>query len=659
MKINPEKILSIINSRDDKAISGRQLLSALKLPPGARRMLHRQMRELERQGLLRRGRGGRYVLVESRSLQEGTLSLNRRGDGLIRLPDDETVRIPNRFLCGAGECDKVRFATLRRDRMNRLNGKVIEIVERSGKLIVGMYQRGRNEDFVLPVDASFSQPIPIAPVRDKNLKSSDLVVVKPVSVPGRTSEVRGELVTRLGASDDPVAEIKGVAYRFALPVDFPPEALAELDAIKDEIRSEDLAARKDLRELPFVTIDGETARDFDDAVTVIDDGETARLFVAIADVSHYVAPGGALDSSALERGTSVYFTGYCIPMLPEKLSNDICSLRPDVDRMVMVAEMLFNRKGQRQRSRFYPAVIRSRARMTYNDVQEYLDQPGTGDSSTESIHLGQLRPMLQLSKALTRLRMERGSLDFEIPEAEVLLNSAGRPASVSPVVRLASHRIVEEFMLAANEAVAEFLAECNREFPYRIHEPPEPTDFTALNQYLKLHSLNKLTTDHDLHSDLQHLVDSIDGESSKKIVSRMLLRSMKQARYSCDNEGHYGLAAEKYCHFTSPIRRYPDLVVHRVLKQTLSNEKPTFGKKELARVADQASRSERTAVDAERDVMSMYLCRCMEDTVGMIFSGHVSGVHTIGLFEHLCMLLLFLLTHQFEPVSKRYLPVMN
>lgn len=635
MKLTPEKIIEVISGRDGRSMSSRELLTVFNLPSGARRILQRQLRELERQGLLRRVRGGRYALVESRKVLEGVLSLNRRGDGMIQLPDSDMVRISNRFLGGAGSGDRVRFALLQRDRMNRLNGKVLTVIERSLKRVVGSYQRGRDEDFILPVDASFSQPIMVDRQKNAGIEPGDWVVVEPLPGDNDARTVRGKLIERLGSPSDPAVEMQAVACRFSIPLHFSPEVNNEAGQVDEEVHADEIAIRQDLRQLPFVTIDGETARDFDDAVTISHEGDLFRLYVAIADVSHYVLPDSAIDQSAFERGTSVYFPGYCIPMLPEALSNEICSLKPGVDRLVMVAELLFNQKGERQKSSFYPGVIRSRARMTYHEVQDYLNRDdGTLSSHTDE-HIRQLGPMLTLSAQLTRLRMQRGSLDFEIPEPEVVLDSNGRPETFQCSDRLDSQRIIEEFMLAANEAVAGFLCDHNRDFPYRIHEPPESTAFTVLNHYLAANSLNQLNFNHDLHPDMQKLINSVEGAAQRKIVSRMLLQSMKQARYSVENEGHYGLAAEKYCHFTSPIRRYPDLLVHRILKQVLLDEKAAPGKKRLIEMAEQSSRRERVAVNAERDVMAMLSCRFMEERIGKIYSGTVSSVQKFGLFVEL------------------------
>ncbi len=635
MKLTQQEIMAVFHRGRGKNLTAREVMAALRLPREGKRTLHRMLRDLERQGLLGRIRGGRYALSPAAKQHEGIVTLGRRGDGFIDSEKGGRVRIPPRYLGGAFDGDRVRYVLLRRDRMNRLNGRVTEIVERAGKPLVGQFQRGRSEQFVLPVDDSFSQPIRVGAEIPPGLKPGDWVVVRPATGPAKGA-LQGEIVEVLGDPADPAVELMAVAARHDIPLRFPAKVVAAAGSLDPAIGPAELAGRKDLRHLPFVTIDGETARDFDDAVTLREENNRFRLFVAIADVGHYVPQGSVIDRAACERGTSAYFPGFCIPMLPEALSNDLCSLRPGVDRLVMVAELLFDRDGERRSSSFYPAVINSRARLTYNQVQDDLDRhPDRYPSGETAEHLEQLPAMLELSKILTAMRTRRGSLELDLPEPEIVLDASGRPQAIGFAARLATHRIIEEFMLAANEAVATYLAGSGRELPYRIHEPPDPGDFGALNSYLAARSGRKVVFDHDLHFDLQELIRSIEPESEKRIVSRLLLRSLKQARYSAENIGHYGLAAELYCHFTSPIRRYPDLMVHRILKQCLAGVRRTESGESLAALAEHCSRRERIAVDAEREVQSLLACRFMEDKVGNSYEGTVGSVLKFGIFVEL------------------------
>jgi len=635
MKLTQNDIIAAVRSSKRSSLSIRELMTTLNLSAANKKNLHRQLRELERQRLLVRVKGGRYAPGRSPELLEGIFSLGRRGEGWIETQDGRRVRISERFRGAAADGDRVRYTVLRRDRMNRLNGKVVSVVERSGKLVVGVYQPGRTDDYVLPVDASFNQPLLVDRGGALDPQPGHWVVVRPVTTSARDQAMRGELVDVLGDPADPKVEMMAAACRFSIPLHFPDSVLREAAKADSYCSAEELAGRQDLRDLPFVTIDGETARDFDDAVAVVPLGDGFRLWVAIADVSHYVQPGSVLDRAAYERGTSVYFPGYCIPMLPEKLSNDVCSLNPEVERLVMVAEICFSRQGVRSEATFYPGVIQSRARLTYTQVEAYLNDPEKSSLEERLPHLDQLLSMRKLAELLTAMRQRRGALELDIPEPVAILDSLGHPLTIRYAERLASHRIIEEFMLAANEAVADYLERNKRDFPFRIHEPPEAADFAALNNHLVAHGRRRIDSGHDLHADLQQLIRSIDDEPQKRVISRMLLQSLKQARYSVDNVGHYGLAAEKYCHFTSPIRRYPDLLVHRVLKQCLLGEPPDLSREKMAGHAEFSSRRERLAVDAERDVQAMLACRFMLDKVGDTYAGTISSVQKFGLFVEL------------------------
>ena len=633
MKLKSENILRAIKAFHAESIGGRQLMSALNLPAGARRILQRQLRELERQGLIRRMRGGRYALSDSSEVLEGVITFNRRGAGLIRNAEGESVRIPDRYLGGALDGDLVHYVLIRRDRMNRPNGKVVKVVERSARPVVGVYQHSRDGGFIVPVDSANGQPIAVTEC-ELNVQSGDWVVVRLVAGKNKSCITGCEIIERLGAATDPAVQIKAVACRFSIPLHFPDAVIKESEKISEKISSAELSGRVDLRSLPFITIDGETARDFDDAVTVTAENNAIRLYVAIADVSHFVTAGSSLDQSAYARGTSVYFPGFCIPMLPEKLSNGVCSLKPDVDRLVVVAELLIDQAGLTTQTEFYPAVICSSARMTYHEVQATLERSEISEENSAA-HLYQLKQLRELAARLSRMRRQRGALDMDIPEPEIMIDSSGSVETVKTAERLEAHRIIEECMLAANEAVAEFISEHNIDLVYRIHEPPDQEDLGRLNKYLDGLSVPKLNSGPGLQAGMRQLVESAAELTDRRLISRMMLQSMKRARYSVENPGHFGLAAKKYCHFTSPIRRYPDLLVHRILKEILAGQNANMGKNDLIQRAEQASKSERLAVDAERDVTALYLCQFLEPRTGEEFSGVISSVQKFGFFVEL------------------------
>jgi len=461
-----------------------------------------------------------------------------------------------------------------------------------------------------------------------------VVVVQIRVYPQSGRPAQGVISRILGDQSDPKVEVLVAAHRFGLPHEFSSVALQEAAGIAQQVNESELAGRQDLRTLPFVTIDGETAKDFDDAVALTETADGYRLWVAIADVGHYVRPGSALDREALDRGTSVYFPGQCLPMLPEPLSNGICSLMPGADRLVMVAEMRFDHTGERTRCNLFPAVMHSRGRLTYTAVQAFFDRDEQWPTDSPEI-FAQLLSMQKLARCLIRRRVRRGGLDFELPEADILLDEKGRTIGVRKLERLFAHRLIEEFMLAANEAVATELEQRGCDLLYRVHEPPAREKLEDFQQFVA-HFNYGLQLDSKVVSPhvLQDLLAEVAGKPEAKAINQLLLRSLKQACYAADNLGHFGLAIEHYCHFTSPIRRYPDLVVHRVLRSTLLG-RASYSHKELAALGEELSHKERRAMDAERDVVSLKKCQYMTDHLGEDFSGVVCGVQPYGLFVEL------------------------
>jgi ribonuclease R len=392
--------------------------------------------------------------------------------------------------------------------------------------------------------------------------------------------------------------------------------------------------------------------DFDDAVAVRrEESGRIRLWVAIADVGYYVAPESPIDLEAFERSTSVYFPGYCIPMLPEALSNEICSLKPGVDRLALTAELLFDREGHRVSSRFYRAVIRSRARLTYSEVRDMVVGEDAATIERYAELFPQLQDMKELALGLMKMRRQRGSLDFDLPEAEIVLSLRGRPEDIVRAERNLAHRIIEEFMLAANEAVATFLSEKEVPLPFRIHEPPNLEKMQDFQEFVAHLGYGLVLGRDGVDSRrLQELLAEVEGKPEEQLVNQVLLRSMKRAIYSAENAGHFGLAADLYCHFTSPIRRYPDLVVHRILCELLERGKLSEGRlaawhRRLPGIAEQSSRNERRAMEAERDIIDLKKCQFMLDKVGQEFRAFVSGVQPFGLFVELAEIFVEGLVH--------------
>jgi len=630
------EILEYFRLEEGRPRQERDLLRHFRANGRARRDLLRRLEELVTEGALVRLRGDRYALPRPSDLVAGRISLHRDGFGFVT-PDSGTggdLFIPARFLGGAMDGDRVQVAVARGSRGESREGRVVKILERSVVELIGIFRAGRDQGVLVPFGKEAGQRFEVPPGSSCGAEAGQVAVGRIESYPLPDLPGRVRIVRVLGAADDPEVEIRTQAYRFGLPDEFSAAALQQAEAIPREVGREDLVGRTDLRDHPFVTIDGETAKDFDDAVALVEEGGRCRLWVAIADVAWYVKAGSALDRDALSRGTSVYFPGTCLPMLPERLSNGICSLNPGVDRLVLVAEMAFDREGTRLQESFYPAVINSRERLTYTRVQEFLDR-GIPWPARDPAVFPQLQAMAELTRSLNRRRQARGSLDFELPEAQILLDEDGRPVEIRKAPRLFAHRLIEEFMLAANEAVAAFLEGRHSALLYRVHEPPAREKLEDFQQFVAHfnHGL-KLEAEGVRPQELQRLLAEVHGLPEEKVINQVLLRSMKQASYSTENSGHFGLATECYCHFTSPIRRYPDLVVHRALRRCLQ-KKPLSSADLSAELGEDLSWKERRAMEAERDLAALKKCQFMAGRIGEGFDGVVSGVQPFGLFVEL------------------------
>jgi ribonuclease R len=634
MKILEQKIISLLKKKSKRSFGRRELADLLNLSRGERKLLPKVLRQLQHHQQVEE-RKGRYRLKQLAKQVEGIFTQADKGYGFLRSDDSaqEDLFIPARHCGSAMDGDRV-VASLRYSMRDRRSfGDIVRIVERAHTRLVGQYQLQGRSHVVWPLKRQLGGPFHIKP--QANLEPGQVVEVEIERYAEGHQPARGRLLEVLGAVDDPWVDIKTVIRTQSLPHQFSAAALEEALGLASDVPAEEVEGRKDLRGLPFVTIDGETARDFDDAVALQKEGETYRLWVAIADVAHYVTPGSALDSDALERGTSVYFPGFCLPMLPESLSNGICSLRPDEERLTLTAELLFNARGDLLHSTFYPAVIRSQARLTYTQVAAVLDDPEQSLLTQELT--AQLLLMAELSVCLTKMRHQRGSLDLEIPEVEVVVDARGQALDLSKVERNQAHRLIEEFMLAANEAVAAFLRDKGWGFLYRIHEPPALEKLEDLQQLAAECGVGLVIAKQGLQRQLQQLLSQVADKPEGRLVNQQLLRSLQQARYSPDNAGHFGLAADCYCHFTSPIRRYPDLIVHRILKLALAGRPQSQGliRPRLEALGTECSAKERRAMQAERDLVELRRCQLMRERVGEEFSGIISSVTEFGFFVEL------------------------
>lgn len=622
-----------------KGLRKRELAQRLALRGTQHKQLARLLDKLVAAGRIEERRGS-YRLA-SKVMAEGLYSASDRGYGFVAVEGrQDDLFIPARHTGSAMDGDRVKAVVRRSARDRRTYGEIVDILSRAHDRMVGIYQQHQGQGLVLPQGIRQARPVRVKPA--EGVASGDVVLVAIDQFARGETFAAGHILERLGSSGDPQTDIAAVVYSKNLPHVFSPAALQEAAALGHGIDDAELIGRTDLRDIPLVTIDGETAKDFDDAVAAVREADGYRLWVAIADVAHYVAPDSALDRDALERGTSVYFPGFVLPMLPEALSNGICSLNPQVDRLVMTAELRLGRQGDVQEANFYPAVMNSRARLTYTRVAATLD----GDTSAVPEDLViPLQVLDELAAVLARRRAEGGSLDLDIGETEIRVDANGRPLDVVKVERNRAHRLIEELMLAANQAVARYLAKKGKAFLYRVHDAPDQQKLEELQQ-LAADCGHGFVLGADLHGALQGLLGAVRDTPEGRLINEHLLRSLQQAIYSPHNIGHFGLAAEDYCHFTSPIRRYPDLQVHRELKRTLEHAGASgLSIARLEQLGAACSSQERRAMEAERDIKQLRCCQIMEKRTGEEFTGIIVSVTEFGVFVELDELLIEGLVH--------------
>ncbi len=614
----------------------RELYHLLNIPTADRKEFRTLIKRLTKEGRLIHIKGKRYGLPEQMQLVTGRLKVHPDGYGVLEPeePKKPVVHVPPNRLKGALDGDKV-IVRVETPHRKRPEGTVIRILERARRYIVGFFYRGRRVSTVIPEDERLPFEILIPPEATKGAQDGEMVVAEITDFsPGRRIP-EGRIVEVLGDPEELSTQLKAVIYKYELPHRFSRAVKEELKALPDEVTPEDMAGREDLRKIPFVTIDGETAKDFDDAVYVRKLPKGWRLYVAIADVAHYVAKGSALDKEAYARGTSVYFPGTVVPMFPEKLSNHLCSLNPYVDRLAMVVVIDFDREGNRRRVRFTEAVIKSHERLTYNLVKAIVVDKEPALRKKYRRLLTPLENAARLCTLLREKRLARGSIDFDLPEPEVVLDTQGQPEDIVRRERHFAHFIIEEFMIAANEAVAEFLTEKGYPILYRVHEAPDMEKLKEFVDFAATLGLHLKLPPQPEPSWFQMVIELVEGKPYAYLVNTILLRCLKQAKYSPDNIGHFGLASECYCHFTSPIRRYPDLVVHRALKAALKKKKPPYFLEQLEEMGKHLSERERVAMEAEREALDRVRVMLMKEHVGEVFEGVISAVTSFGFFVEL------------------------
>jgi ribonuclease R len=591
----------------------------------------RRLGAMQRDGQLVINRRGDLCLPDKIELKAGRVEGHADGFGFF-IPDDASgdMFLSEKEMHQVLHGDRVMCREHGLDRRGRKEGKIVEVLERANSRVVGRLYREHGHQWVVAENKRINQDIIIPPTESLKVGFGQVVTVEIVEQPTKHAPAMGRIVDVLGNYADPGMEIEIALRKHDLPFEFPKEVSAQARKLPKGVTKRDLEGREDVRDLPLVTIDGEDSRDFDDAVYCEPMGRGFKLWVAIADVSHYVQPGSPLDREAYERGNSVYFPRRVIPMLPEELSNGLCSLNPKVDRACMVCEMEIASTGTIKKYRFFPGVMHSKARLTYTQVWDWLNEPGKAPADKAGL-LPHIENLNKLFHVLLKARGKRGAIDFETLETKMLFDEVtGKIEKIVPYARNDAHRIIEECMLAANVCASEFLKKRKHATLYRIHEGPTLIKLKALHEFMAEFGFVLAGGDDPHAKDYADLLAKIKGRPDEQLLQTVMLRSLQQAVYSPENMGHFGLAYESYTHFTSPIRRYPDLLVHRAIRACLDGE--TYQPGNWETIGAHCSMTERRADEATRDVVSWLKCYYMRDKLGEEFDGVISGVTSFGIF---------------------------
>jgi ribonuclease R len=633
-----EYIMNVLNDYG-RPMPKKQLIDKLELEASSKQeALGFRLKAMLRDGQIMQDRRGRLCLMQKINLQRGTVMGHPDGFGFF-IPDDgaEDLLISAKEMRSVMHGDIVLAYQMGLDRRGRPEAKIHEVLEHANATVVGRFFSEHGVGFVLPDSKRLTQDISIPTEMVNGAKNGQMVLVELIVFPSQRAQAIGKIIHVLGEHMAPGMEIQVALYAHGIPFEWPEDVLNEVARIPQKVSEADCKGRVDLRKLPFVTIDGEDAKDFDDAVYCYAKPKGGfQLYVAIADVSHYVREHTALDKEAARRGNSVYFPGKVIPMLPEALSNGLCSLNPEVDRLCMVAELAISEDGKISRSRFYRAVIHSHARLTYTQVANWLSLGHAEDKYED------LWPMLKslhtLYEVLCVTRRLRGAMDFETSETRIEFDEDKKIKCIVPVIRNDAHKLIEECMLAANVAVARFLEKSSIPTLYRVHAVPEEEKVKALKQFLGEFGLLLGGGKKPSPKDFQEVLTKIQDRPEKHLIEMVMLRSLKQAQYVEANAGHFGLAYSAYTHFTSPIRRYPDLLIHRALAHLLEDkfvDTFNYSHEDMSRLGKHASMTERRADEATREVVTWLKCEYMQDKLGQVFKGRISAVTGFGLFVEL------------------------
>lgn len=618
----------------------KELCIVLGVTKQDRPVLERILLELQEEGKIELSKRGKYSKAESKNVT-GVFTAHQRGFGFVTIEgENEDIFIPGDKVNGAMHMDTVEIAVLPTTSGKRKEGAVLKVIERGMKHVVCTYEASENFGFAVPDNTRFGSDIFIPKGKSMGAVAGHKVVVEVTSYGKKDKKPEGRVVEIIGHINDPGTDILSIVKAYDMPVEFSEKIMHQVENVSKEVTDADMAGRMDLRDWTMVTIDGEDAKDLDDAVSLFMDGDNYVLGVHIADVSNYVQEHSALDVEALKRGTSVYLVDRVIPMLPHALSNGICSLNEAQNRLTLSCIMTINPKGEVIDHKIAETVIKTNRRMTYTNVKKILEDkdPEVMEEYKELVPM--FEKMAELASILRKRRMKRGSIDFDFPETKVILNDKGEPIDIKPYDRNVATKLIEDFMLIANETVASHFFWQEIPFVYRTHENPDTEKIHKLSTFINNFGYSLHIGADEVHpKELQKLLEKIEGTDEEALISRLTLRSMKQARYTTACTGHFGLAANYYCHFTSPIRRYPDLQIHRIIKETLRGrmnaKRIEHYESILDEVAKQSSQMERRADEAERETIKLKKCEYMAKHVGEEFEGVISGVTEWGFFVEL------------------------
>ena len=642
LKERKELLLKLFEEKSYVPMKLKELAVFLDIPKSGRDDLKEVLDGLLEEGKIGVSKKGKYGKARDFA-RVGMFTGHARGFGFVTVEGfEQDIFSPGEKTAGAMNGDKVQVAVEENHTKGRRpEGFIVQILERANKTVIGYYQKNKSYGFVLPDNQKLNQDIFIPQGKDMGAVTGHKVVAKITDYGGERKKPEGIITEIIGHVNDPGTDIVSIIKAYDLPEEFPQEVMRQAALMPGEVDEREMAGRLDLRELPTVTIDGEDAKDLDDAITISKEGaDHYTLGVHIADVTHYVREGMPLDEEALKRGTSVYLVDRVIPMLPHKLSNGICSLNAGEDRLALSCIMEIDDRGNVLGHRVAETVIRVDRRMTYKAVDAIVTDRDEAVMEEYRDFTAMFHLMKELADIVRAKRRQRGSIDFDFPESKIVLDEKGRPTEIKPYERNAATRIIEDFMLMANETIAENYFWQELPFVYRTHDYPDPEKMKRLGTFINNFGYSIKTQNGEVHpKEIQKLLDKIEGSDEEALISRLTLRSMRQARYSAVCTGHYGLAANYYTHFTSPIRRYPDLQIHRIIKENLktglTQKRISHYDRILPQVCTRCSAMERRADEAERETDKLKKCQYMSRRVGEVFEGAISGVTNWGLYVEL------------------------